>query len=221
VDLIDDARRICWEVIRSTGRRPIVIGHSMGGLVAQVLAAGGLCARAALVTPAPCMAVPNRSPWVPWLYANVLLSGRRRGHHRAWRWGIDTALLHRLRPMHRAVVRAAMRWEPAQVLVDMSRGTDIEPSDVAIPLLVVSGGRDRVFPEPVVRRLADLYRAGRPEPLEYLCFLRNGHWIIDEPDNESFVEALLCWLAEDTAIHRVAARSRMGREGPSHTPRAS
>lgn len=83
-DYIACARAVCSRIERDTGCKPIVIGHSMGGLIAQALAAEAHCSHAILVAPAPPKTVKNPSPWQLWLYANVLLSRRRDRYHKAW-----------------------------------------------------------------------------------------------------------------------------------------
>ena len=57
-------------VVTGLGTRPIVIGHSMGGLIARMLAAEGLCAAIVLVAPLPAGRVPAPAGALPY-YAAV------------------------------------------------------------------------------------------------------------------------------------------------------
>ena len=57
--------------VTGLGRKPIVIGHSMGALIARMLAAEGLCEAIVLVAPLPGGRIP--AP----LGAHPLLSARR------------------------------------------------------------------------------------------------------------------------------------------------
>lgn len=191
-DQVDDARMLCSQIHLNTGRAPIVIGHSMGGLIAQVLASEGLCRAAVLVTPAPPRGIPNNSPWVVFLYANVLISRRLDRWHKAWRLGVNTVLLNRAR---RGKIYDRMRYEPGQTFADMMAGVAVDPMARRCPLLVVSAGRDRVVPSAVVDRIVRFHCVA-PAPCEHVNFRENGHWIIDEPGNGAFISTLLAWLGE-------------------------
>ena len=72
-DYIDDAR----EVVQLIGERPIIVGHSLGGLIAQVLAHQGLAEKVALVNPIPPRQVFFRGPIVrtllKWPYLKKIL----------------------------------------------------------------------------------------------------------------------------------------------------
>ena len=49
--LLDYAADLEREIL-ALPERPVIIGHSMGGLLAQILAARGLCSRLVCLTPA-------------------------------------------------------------------------------------------------------------------------------------------------------------------------
>lgn len=192
-DYIADARGHCDDAYGRTGLRPIVIGHSMGGLLAQALVCQGACSRAILITPAPPAAIPHRSLWVPLLFANVLLSGRKDRYHKAWRFGVSRVLLNRVPASRHAEIHAAMRYEPGQVFADMMQGLALEPTSLTAPTLFVSTGHDRAVPPGLVSKTVDFYRTA-----DHCVALRHypahGHWIIDEPGNKAFMADLLDWL---------------------------
>ncbi len=50
---LTDFARDLEEEIRTLDDKPIIMGHSMGGLIAQILASRGLAKEAVLLTPAP------------------------------------------------------------------------------------------------------------------------------------------------------------------------
>ncbi len=192
-DYVAETRAHCDAVTVRTGRKPIVIGHSMGGLIAQVLACEGACEKAACITPAPPAAIANRNPWALVLYANVLLSGKLNRYHKAWRFGVSKVLLNCVPKSLHARIYARMRYEPGQIFADMMRGLSVEPSHLAAPMLFVSAGRDRIVSAGVVAATAQHYRkAGQRTALRH--YQGSGHWIIDEPENEEMIGDIVHWL---------------------------
>ncbi|MEJ8561945.1 alpha/beta hydrolase [Yoonia sp. GPGPB17] len=200
-EYLADARKLCLQVENETGRKPVVIGHSMGGLIAQALAAEGRCSHAVLIAPAPPRAVKNLSLWQLWLYANVLLTGKRNRYHKAWRCGVETVLLNRVPPFQRDRIHAKLRYEPGHLFSDMMKGVDIPRYGIQVPLLVIAGGRDRIIPARVVHKTVEHYRHKSVEHYRHksvacdeLYYGTRGHWIIDEPGNQQFISDVIAWL---------------------------
>lgn len=197
-DYVADAQAHCEAITRNTGQKPIVIGHSMGGLIAQALACEGTCSRAVFITSAPPAAIVNRSPWALFLFANVLISGKRNRHHKAWRIGVDTVLLNRVPRRDRSNIYSRMRYEPGQIYVDMIQGLPLEKADLAVPALAVSAGYDRIVPPKIVGRIADHHHGPR-HSCDLLHYPAHGHWIIDEPGNHVFVSDVAAWLMQGSS----------------------
>jgi pimeloyl-ACP methyl ester carboxylesterase len=73
--------------------------------------------------------------------------------------------------------------------LDRSRASDVDHAAVQCPVYVVSCGRDRLTPAPVVRKVAALYPGAA---LRH--FPQRGHWVIDDDDTEDMVNDMLTWL---------------------------
>ena len=82
-------------VVADLGRRPIVIGHSMGGLMARMLAAEDLCAAIVLVAPLPGGRIPAPLGAIPYyaVVAPFVLLGQP---FRPWRAAVLRLALHTL-----------------------------------------------------------------------------------------------------------------------------
>ncbi|WP_413785670.1 esterase/lipase family protein [Cognatiyoonia sp. IB215182] len=142
-EFASEVRSLCKASRSRTGRSPVVIGHSMGGLLAQVIAAEGLCSKAIFLAPASPRAVPNRSPWMIFCFANVLLSRDTTCFQKAWRTGARITLLHRLPEPRQEVVYDTMVFEPGQLFADKAKGMDIAADAFRLPTLTVAAGPDR------------------------------------------------------------------------------
>jgi pimeloyl-ACP methyl ester carboxylesterase len=177
---------------------PILVGHSMGGLLAQMLAARTPVAALVLLAPSAPWGVPPTTLFeigaahamhLQLGYWNQLLEPNR-----------DVALAHSLdklpRDMRDAVYdrfvaesgRATfeiMNWG-----LDMNRASEVDADAVECPMLFLTGSEDRINPPSTAERIAALYE-GRAtcEVLDGM-----GHWLIGEPGWEVLAEKSLGWL---------------------------
>ncbi|AEI93660.1 hypothetical protein RLO149_c016680 [Roseobacter litoralis Och 149] len=197
-EFVSEVRSLCRASTSRTGRPPVVIGHSMGGLIAQIVAAEGLCTKAVFLAPAPPKAIPNRSPWMLWCFANVLFSGDTARFHKAWRRGARDVLLYPLSKRRQDRALRDMVYEPGQLFADMTKGIDIAPDSLRIPTLTVAAGRDRAVPATVVRRIAEYYSVS-PVPSTFRMYPRSGHWLLDDPHSAELYGDLADWIEASSA----------------------
>lgn len=170
---------------------PAVLGHSLGGLAALVVATRLPLHAAALISPAPCAGLPPRPPLrsVPALLAQApaVLAGRAVAIGRAQErlMGLDrlpaaerAALLPRLSPWPAPLVREALLRPPG-----------VERAALRCPVLMTHGLQDPVQSLQGARLLADhldcvLWR-----------FDDLAHNAPIEPGGERLVRAVAGWLA--------------------------
>lgn len=184
-DYVDDAA----EVARFLGR-PAVVGHSMGGLIAQRLAELDLVRAAVLVTPAP----PRGIPLLSWKFVVKQLKL------------LPRALTSRVIEPNREDMRelAFNRVPPGeqdvaldQLVPDSGRagrelsltGIRVDRRRVRCPLLVVAAERDQFVPARIVARVARRYGA----PLRTLP--DRGHMVVIEPGWERLAGDVAEWIA--------------------------
>ena len=190
---------------------PILIGHSMGGLLAQMLAARRSVR--ALVLLAPC------APWgvlpaTPFEYASAqaLYFAGDFWNKRLWptHWiaaanALDNvpederqAILDRFVPESGLATFEIMHWA-----FDFKRTTQIDPRDVTCPILCVAGAKDRVNSPGTVKSVASRYR-GRAR---YEELAGHSHWLIGEPGWEKIAKLALDWL-KDLSADKASAGTR-------------
>lgn len=183
-DYADDAA----EAARALGR-PIVIGHSLGGLVAQMLAARGLARAAVLIDAAPPrgIAVLSRPLLARMMrYLPALLASRPLLPVPA---DLDRFVLNCVPPAERVSVRERFVADSGRAAREAALSTVAVPKrDVRIPILVVSGDDDRFVPLAVAQKLAHRYVA----PL--LIARAHGHFLLAEPGWEHQIRVVLDWM---------------------------
>lgn len=200
-DVVDHYARI----VKSLDTKPIVIGHSFGGLIAQRLLAADLAAAAVAIDPAPIKGViflppsalrvasvalrnPANSKRAVSLtekqfrygFANAVSQEESKDLYK--RWAIPTPG----KPLFEAASANLSRNSPAKVDTrNASRG----------PLLVTAGGKDRTVPKAVSRATVKLYRHS-PAVTELREFPDRGHSLTIDNGWPEVADAALAWLSE-------------------------
>ena len=205
LSLMDYADDLELYIRQSCGdQRPVVMGHSMGGLLAQQLGVRKLAAALVLITPASPAGINA-------LTFSVLKS--------FWgifsRWGFwkrpqrlsfaaaRYAILNNLPPEMQRPVYDGLGWESGRAAaeigfwyLDPNHATEVAAHRMTCPVLVISGGLDRITPARVVEKV---YRRYRPVA-EYKHFDHHGHWIVQEPGWQQVAADIHRWLEAEREI---------------------
>lgn len=198
VSLLDYAADL-QAMMAALPENPILVGHSMGGLLAQMLAARG-AARA-------CILIAPSAPWGVWpstlfefASAQTLLfsGGDYRGSVIEPSYRIAAAhSLDKLDEDERSEIFARFVPESGQATFetmnwsfDLHRASHVRARDVTCPVLCLAGAEDRINPPSTVSRIAARYR-GRARFEE---IAGHSHWMIGEPGWEKIAGSALAWL---------------------------
>lgn len=177
---------------------PILIGHSMGGLLAQMLAARREIAAAILLAPTAPWGVPPSTLFEIGTAQSLML--------RVGFWSMilepdpNVVAAHSLDRFPEAqrklmfdkfcpeagrAIFEALHWG-----LDMRRASEVDIRKVTCPLLFLTGGSDRISPPGTVQRTAALYKQASFETMPGM-----SHWLIGEPGWEAVCDRTLAWLA--------------------------
>lgn len=180
--------------------QPVLVGHSVGGLLVQLLLDRGLGTAAVALDPAPIRGVlppPGgllvHAPVLarPWRRLDLF---SRRSFARDFAGGLPAEQVDAAYDAH--IVPA-----PTKVFLQAAAGrhNGVRPGPRSRPLLLVAGTADRTVPASTVRAAYRRYRrAGAPA--ELLEAPGHSHWLIAEPGWEKVADQVFDW-AERVASH--------------------
>ena len=196
-------------VIRKAGRKPVLIGHSMGGLIAEILASRGLARALILLAPAVPPGIGAFRPATIRIFRKLV--ARRRFWERPQRLGPKEAvygLFHRLAPEERDRQVAAMASDSGRVLFEIAlpmfdrrRAAEVEIERIDCPVLIITGAGDRIIPVTGPRRLAARYGVRA----RYVERPDHAHWLMGEPGWQEIAGICAAWLADVLAEGTVTA----------------
>jgi pimeloyl-ACP methyl ester carboxylesterase len=184
MDYVADAAEVATAL-----NNPIVMGHSMGGLVAQKLAEAGKCRAMILIA----SAAPRGIPLASWLLIKnqakrlraLLLSEALPPDRKE----ADLLVFNRTPPDDSDRSFALMSTDSGRVGRQLSIGViAVQESRIKAPVLVMTGLDDRLVPPRVARALARKYRA---ELREYAGLAHN---ILAEPGWERPCADAVAWM---------------------------
>jgi pimeloyl-ACP methyl ester carboxylesterase len=194
-DFVDDVARVA----ASLGRPPVIVGHSMGGMIAQHYVQRHEVAGTALLCSVPpagigrsALRVARHHP-IAMLRVNLTMTMRpliddlRTAHHLL---SSPAMPLERFRPYH-----ARLGDESYRAFVDMIALDLPGPPTTRSPVLVLGAGDDFLFDKHDVRATAAAYGV----PAEIVPGL--AHTVMLDPAWESFAERLAGWLDSHWPAH--------------------
>lgn len=198
-DYIADIEALARSIQAETGVAPVLMGHSMGGLIVQKLLERGVARGGVLLTPAsPGDARSGASLAQAFTFANVLFSGKPDRAYKIWKSGFFWGVLNRVPQAKHAGIYATTVFDSGGVYEDLAypdRDTEktayIDETKITVPMLIVGGGKDRATPIADVRTVAQKYKSIGADFKEYP---ENAHWIVDEPGTDQVIADIDAWL---------------------------
>ncbi|MBO9710085.1 MAG: alpha/beta hydrolase [Caulobacter sp.] len=180
------------------GEKPVVFGHSMGGLIAQKLAEAGLTSGIVLfapASPADARGKPQLSPVFTFL--NIALTGKPETKAvKIWKTGFKWGVLNQTPAARHDALFATTVHDSGRALSDLAypdrdpnKTVSVDTGKVTVPVLVLAGARDRTTP------VEDLRLVGRKYPgADYKEYANHAHWLIDEPGSDTLLAEVKAWL---------------------------
>lgn len=167
--------------------RPVIIGHSMGGLIAQLAATRGCASGIVLLAPAPPRGIPVISIRLFLAQLRYMPAIMRSRPVRPRRADLRELVVNRVPENEREIVLDMLVPDSGRAGREMSiLGVPVDRGLVTVPTLVIAGDEDLFIPLSRAKRVAARYGA----PIRVAP--GRGHMLIFEPGYEQ-----LCgWIAE-------------------------
>ncbi len=186
--------------IRQLDHRPVIMGHSMGGLLAQVLGSRGLARALVLLTPAPPRGILALKPssirgvlsclatWGFWH------KPRRQTYREAVYSTMNLLPAEERKETYDKLVFESGRaiFEIGLWFLDRNRASEVDASRITCPVLVISGSQDRIMPAPIVRKTAQKYQ----NVTTYREYADHAHKVIMEPGWQDIAQDIADWLKQ-------------------------
>ncbi|RLB91764.1 MAG: alpha/beta hydrolase [Deltaproteobacteria bacterium] len=184
--------------IRKLDVTPIIMGHSMGGLLAQILGSRGMAKALVLLTPASPHGIMSLKLSAIRGFWSILTKWA------FWRKPIRQtfceavySMMHLLTAEEQKKSFEQFVYESGRAVFEIgcwffdSRGAaKVDESKVTCPVLIIAGADDRITPPSVLRKVADKYRAVST----FMEFPNHAHWVIGEPGWQEIAEYIYDWF---------------------------
>jgi pimeloyl-ACP methyl ester carboxylesterase len=197
ISLLDYADALEQE-IKQLDEKPILMGHSMGGLLAQMLGARGLAKAIVLISPASPSGILITEPSVIKSIWSII---------RKWSYWKKPArqtyaeavysMLQQLPENERKETYDKFVYDSGRAIFelgswyfDVTAASKVDESKLTCSMLVVAGSQDRLTPVSGIRRVVKKYKTVST----YKEFENHTHWIMAEPRWQEVVEFIADWL---------------------------
>ena len=203
------------KVIEGLDRPPIIMGHSFGGTLTQLLLARGLGAAGVVINSAPTEGIlvnpPSQIKSLFPILKNPLNHAKAVGFtHEEFRYAFTNTLSEEdsRKVYERYHIPAPAAWVWAYgVFANITPGpqetwVDYRKPDRA-PLLFIAGGADHIMPPSVNQSNAKHYHAATPT--DFKLFDGRSHWTCGEPGWEQVADYALEWATSHASAPRATA----------------
>ncbi len=183
-------------VIGKLGDKPVIIGHSMGGLIVQILLQRDLAAAGVAIDSAPPAGVfTTRFSFLKsnWPMINPLISGHepRQMSFEDFQYAfVNTLPLAEQQAAYNKYVVPESRMVPRESLGGIAKVDFKKPH---APLLLTAGSDDNIIPAPLNKANYEKYRPSA-SITDFKEFAGRTHFIIGQKGWEEVADYTLAWL---------------------------
>jgi pimeloyl-ACP methyl ester carboxylesterase len=195
--LLDYAGDLIGE-IEKLGEKPIIMGHSMGGLLTQMVGSRVPAEALVLLTPASPAGINILKPSViKTFFSTQLKWGFWRKPMRLTFKDATYSMLQLFTPEEQREIYNRYVYESGRAafemgfwFLDRKKASQVDESKITCPVLVIAGTLDRITPHSVVQKVAEKYRTVST----YKLFDNHSHWVVSEPGWEEIADYVNSWL---------------------------
>jgi len=201
---IQDYLQSLEQFMETLDQPPILVGHSMGGLLAQLIAAKYPCQKLILISPAPPAGING------WCWSVIRTFGHNLLKFPLWRsttnlllknirYGIansQNAAVHREISQNATFESGLASWQISMWFLFRHPPTKIQYAKIQCPVLIISGTEDKITPLKSQLKLAQNYTSrATVKVIPDAC-----HWTIGGSHFPKIKQTLFSWLSQQTDV---------------------
>ena len=196
---------------------PVLIGHSLGGLVAQLAAMHTQSAALVLLAPSsPWGVMPTTLDEHGNSFGLSLLGDYWRrpippDYQIARRTTLDRLSREEARRVFSRFLPESGRvvFETVQWWLDHSMASAAPPHRIDCPVLAIAGGKDYVNPASTVRQIANRFASDQADFYEFKSM---SHWLVGEPEWPEVARLCLEWISR-RGLAELASEAKQRKRG--------
>ncbi|QWR78797.1 alpha/beta fold hydrolase [Candidatus Magnetomonas plexicatena] len=193
LDYVSDIRKD----LSALDETPVLVGHSMGGLLAQVVAQSVPVRALVLLEPGPPAGLyPKKSAFLQGVFAVLNYGTFWKAPVMPTFEQVVATSLHLLSSEKQQDVYSKFVHESGRALseigfsiLDRHCAASVDFKKVTCPVLVIAGSKDRIITPDIARSVANNYKNNT-----YKEFAEHAHWILQEQGWEKVAGFIFEWL---------------------------
>jgi pimeloyl-ACP methyl ester carboxylesterase len=187
-DCVEDLRR----VIRAASFAPVVVAHSMGGLIAQKAFEEEKVSALVLLSSLPPGEVKNAMPqalrllrlkYLPLIFLHRPFRLEERDLRQSWLASLPES-------QHPDILKRMVADSSHLISEFFNRRAEVDSGRIRCPVLVIGGCKDRVVDTAALREMAQKLGADLKE------YPNRGHWMMGEQGGEEIVRDIHRWVIQ-------------------------
>ncbi len=195
---LDEVINSYVEIITSFPEKPIIIGHSLGGLMTQIIVNRGLAAAGVAIHPVPPLGVfPYEFSFYKggWKSLGLFTSIKKTYlmSFKDWQYAFVNGMP--LEEQKAAYQQFTIPESKTVARGGLSKAAKVDFKKSHEPLLITAGATDNIIPAHLNRRNYDAYKKNG-SILEYKEFPGRNHFVLGQPGWQGDAEYIYNWLQQ-------------------------
>lgn len=184
-------------IIKQLPEKPIVIGHSLGGLVTQIIVNRGLAAAGIAIHPvAPLGIIPYEFSFLKatWKALGLFTSTKKTYlmSFKDWQYAFVNGMS--LADQQLAYEQNTIPESKTVARGGLTSAAKVDFAKAHAPLLITSGDMDTIIPAHLNRRNFKRYKKDNGSVTEYKEFKGRNHFVIGQPGWKEDADYILNWI---------------------------
>lgn len=188
------------EFVKKLPEKPIIIGHSLGGLITQVLVNRGLSAAGVCIHPVPPQGV------IPYEFSFLKSGWRAMGlftstkktylmSFKTWQYAFTNGMS--LADQKEAYEVSVVPESKLLTRDGLTSAAYVDFKKPHPPLLFIGGTADHIMPSTLTRRIFGRYSKYKDSVTEYKEYEGRNHYALVKPDMQEYADYVWEWLKRE------------------------